>query len=199
MTMLTLDAPRDRIAAGPATGTDVDNAGPEPVGLGHGERHGLSAESVMRLPHDSRCGQPANTRPVARWVVQAVAALLLVAMSAGCGVEEPGTASRTGSDRVLQHVRVDVERTGGFGGLVTRGSADTDSLPAEESRELTRLVMDLDVEALRKAPSPTRTIPDAYEYDIVISMDGEQVTVHAQDPDLPGQLRPLLRFVLQRK
>ncbi len=97
-----------------------------------------------------------------------------------------------------QRVRVDVERTGGFGGLVTRRSADTDSLPEADARELAQLVAALDLEALQKAPSPTRTVPDAYQYDIVISTGGDQVTLHAQDPDVPAQLRPLIRFVVQR-
>jgi hypothetical protein len=41
-------------------------------------------------------------------------------------------------------------------------------------------------------------VPDAYQYDIVISTGGDQVTLHAQDPDVPAQLRPLIRFVVQR-
>jgi len=104
----------------------------------------------------------------------------------------------TRSGQVGQSVQVEVERTGGFGGLVTRRSADTDSLPAAEARQLTDLVAALDLEALRNAPSPTRTIPDAFQYDIVISTGGAQVSLHAEDPDVPAQLRPLIRFVVQR-
>lgn len=144
-------------------------------------------------------GQPANARPAARCVLTALVTVLVVTTGTGCATEEPTQATRTGSDPVPEHVRVDVERTGGFGGLVTRGSADTDSLPAEESRQLTQLVADLDVGALSNAPSPTRTVPDAYQYDIVISTDGTRVTLHAQDPDVPDPLRPLIRFVLQRR
>jgi hypothetical protein len=104
----------------------------------------------------------------------------------------------TRSDQVGQSVQVEVERTGGFGGLVTRRSADTDSLPAEEARQLAELVGALDLEALRNAPSPARTVPDAFQYDIVISTGGTQVSLHAEDPDVPAQLRPLIRFVVQR-
>lgn len=152
----------------------------------------------MRRAHRSLRGQPTNTGPAARWSTSVLAPLLVVTMSAGCAGEEPGAGTRAGSDQVPEHVRVDVERTGGFGGLVTRSSADTDSLPAEESRQLTELVAELDLEALRDAPSTTRTVPDAYEYDIVISADGKLFTLHARDPDVPEELRPLIRFVVQR-
>jgi hypothetical protein len=106
--------------------------------------------------------------------------------------------TRTGSDQVGQHVQVQVERSGGFGGLVTRHSADTDSLPTDDARQLAELVAALDLEALGNAPSPTRTVPDAYQYDILISAGGEQVDLHAQDPDVPAELRRLIRFVVQR-
>ena len=107
---------------------------------------------------------------------------------------------------MAERIRVDVERTGGFAGLPgppgrpTLASADTDSLSAEESRQLARLVDELDLEALRAARAPaTRSVPDAFEYDVRIARGAEQVRVHARDPDLPPELRPLVRFVLQRR
>ena len=97
-----------------------------------------------------------------------------------------------------QQVRVEVERSGGFGGLVTRHSADTGSLPADDARQLAELVAALDLDALANAPSPTRTVPDAYQYDVLISTAGRQVDLHVQDPDVPAELRSLIRFVVQR-
>ncbi|MBM7809055.1 hypothetical protein JOD57_004892 [Geodermatophilus bullaregiensis] len=97
-----------------------------------------------------------------------------------------------------ERVQVDVERTGGLGGLVTHRSADTGSLPAEEAGRLRDLVGGLDLEALGRAPAPARSVPDAFEYDVVVSIGGRSVHLHARDPDVPEQLRPLIRFVLQR-
>ena len=95
-------------------------------------------------------------------------------------------------------IRVDIERTGGFGGLTTRGSADTDALAEDERRRLTELVDAVDVEALAAAPPSPGSVPDAFRYDVLIERDGRQVRLHAQDPQVPAQLRPLIRFVVQR-
>ena len=99
---------------------------------------------------------------------------------------------------MAERIRVDVERTGGFGGLTTRRSADTDSLPEEQARELAALVDALDLAALRDAPAPARAVPDAFSYDVTVTRGGSQVRLRAQDPDVPAQLRPLIRFVVQR-
>jgi len=93
---------------------------------------------------------------------------------------------------------VDVVRTGGFAGLEMRRSADTASLPESEARQLVALVEDLDVEALQREAVPPRTVPDAFTYDIVISSAGRTVRLHAQDPNVPAQLRPLIQFMGQR-
>jgi hypothetical protein len=198
--MAALHAAGDGTAAGPAQGTHLDHARSQSVGWGQDERHGCSASSVTQLAQNSRLGQPANSRSVgAHRLVRYVAAALPVAMPCvGCQADDPGAGTMTRSDQVGQNVQVEVERTGGFGGLVTRRSADTDSLPAQEARQLAELVAALDLEALRNAPSPTRTVPDAFQYDIVISTGGNQVHLHAEDPDVPAQLRPLIRFVVQR-
>lgn len=97
-----------------------------------------------------------------------------------------------------ERIQVEVRRTGGFGGLVTHRSADTDSLPADEARRLEELVDALDLDALQAAPTPTRSVPDAFRYEVVLSRDGTRVQLHVQDPGVPAELRPLIRFVLQR-
>jgi hypothetical protein len=100
---------------------------------------------------------------------------------------------------VAEHIRVDVERTGGFGGLTTRRSADTESLPAEEAQRLTELVSALDRAALDHATEPARPVPDGFEYAVSISRAGRNVRLHVRDPDVPPQLRTLIRFVVQGK
>jgi hypothetical protein len=139
--------------------------------------------------------------------------LLAVVVAGGCGSDGPAAGGAAGDgagdgagngapgrgiEVVDERVQVEVERTGGFGGLVTHRSADTAALPPDEARELRDLVGGLDVEALGRAPASTRSVPDAFEYDVVISTGGRSVRLHAQDPDVPEQLRPLIRFVIQR-
>jgi emfourin len=99
---------------------------------------------------------------------------------------------------VTQRIHVEVTRTGGFGGLETSRSADTDSLPADDARGLAELVDGLDLEALREHPAGTRAVPDAFQYDVSISRGGEHVRLRVRDPDVPAELRPLIQFVLQR-
>jgi hypothetical protein len=41
-------------------------------------------------------------------------------------------------------------------------------------------------------------VPDAFSYDVTVTRGGSQVRLRAQDPDVPAQLRPLIRFVVQR-
>jgi emfourin len=131
--------------------------------------------------------------------------LVGLASAAGCGkqVGTPPTgqvaASPTEVDEVMtQRIQVEVTRTGGFGGLVTSRSADTDALPAEDARRLSELVGELDPQALRDQPGGTRALPDAFEYDVSISRAGEHVRLRVRDPDVPAELRPLIQFVLQR-
>ncbi|WP_369255323.1 protealysin inhibitor emfourin [Geodermatophilus amargosae] len=99
---------------------------------------------------------------------------------------------------MTQRIQVEVTRTGGFGGLMTSRSADTDALPPEDARRLAELVDGLDLEALRIPPGRTRPVPDAFQYDISISRAGEHVRLRLHDPDVPAELRPLIQFVLQR-
>ncbi len=97
-----------------------------------------------------------------------------------------------------ERIRVDVERTGGFGGLTTRRSADTQSLPPDDARQLAEMVHGLDLDTLEKAASPARTVPDAFAYDILISTPARSTRLQVRDPDVPAELRPLIRFVVQR-
>jgi emfourin len=99
---------------------------------------------------------------------------------------------------VMERIHVEVKRTGGFGGLVTSRSFDSDSLPTDDARRLTDLVSGLDFEALRHQPESTRSVPDAFQYDIAISRGAENLRLRVRDPDVPAELRPLISFVMQR-
>ncbi len=99
---------------------------------------------------------------------------------------------------MAQRIHVEVKRTGGFGGLVTTRSADTDSLSTEDARQLRDLVDGLDFEAMQHLPESTRSVPDAFQYDLVISRGAENLRLRVRDPDVPAELRPLIQFVMQR-
>jgi hypothetical protein len=95
-------------------------------------------------------------------------------------------------------VRVEVERSGGFAGMVTRRSLDTAELPADEAGELRRLVAAADVAGLAQrladAPAPPRGA-DRFQYDVTVH-HGEQVDrVTVRDGSVPPELAPLLARV----
>jgi hypothetical protein len=129
--------------------------------------------------------------------------LVVVLTIGGCGHGErhdtPITAS--GSDqRVDERIWVDVERSGGFAGTVIRRSVDTESLPADEARQLADLVADLDVDTVvwGRAPS-SPSVRDGFEYDVHIVRGSAQTDLHAQDPNVPVSLRALITFVFQHR
>jgi hypothetical protein len=124
--------------------------------------------------------------------------VLIGLVTVGACSGQVGASATEGIDAVAERTHVEVKRTGGFGGLVTTRAADTEQLPTEDARQLAALVDGLDFEALRQRPEPTRSVPDAFQYDISISRGGEQVRLRVRDPDVPAELRPLITFVMQR-
>jgi hypothetical protein len=96
-------------------------------------------------------------------------------------------------------VRVEVERSGGFAGIVTRRSADTADLPPEAAAELRGLVAGVDLSGLEQrlaattdAPGPPAGGADRFQYDVTVD-DGQQVhRFSVQDGSVPPELQPLL-------
>jgi hypothetical protein len=123
--------------------------------------------------------------------------LALLTIGGGGDGERHGILTLGSDQRVVQHIRVNVERSGGFAGTVIRRSVDTESLPADEARQLAELVAELDVDAVRGAAGSSPSVRDAFEYDVQIVRGTEQIHLHAQDPNVPPQLRSLIKFVFQ--
>jgi len=96
-------------------------------------------------------------------------------------------------------VRVEVERSGGFAGMVTRRVLDAADLAPEEAGELRRLVADADVagltQRLAEAPPAAGRGADRFQYDVTVHQ-GEQVHhVTVRDGSVPAELQPLLARV----
>jgi len=128
--------------------------------------------------------------------------LLAVLTVGGCGDSQRygiPTSALESDQRVDERIRVDVERSGGFADIVIRRSADTGSLPDDEAQQLADLVADLNVDAVRSAATPSPLVRDAFEYDVKIMRGTEQIDLHAQDPNVPPQLRLLISFVFRHR
>jgi hypothetical protein len=103
---------------------------------------------------------------------------------------------------VSERLRVELERSGGFGGITTRRVLDSAQLPPGETRELERLVEDADLDALEGERAPAqgdRGMPDSFQYRLSVLRGGRRWDVEISDPDVPASLRALLTHVLAQR
>jgi hypothetical protein len=88
-------------------------------------------------------------------------------------------------------MRITFERTGGFAGMRMAITVDVDSLPEPDAAALRKLVKDTGFFNLSEA-RPERTIPDGFQYTIMVEGDGQQRSIQVTDASAPEKLRPLL-------
>jgi hypothetical protein len=98
-------------------------------------------------------------------------------------------------------IRVEVERSGGFAGIVTRRRADSTDLPPDQAGELRELVGGVDLAALEQrlaaAPPAPAGGADRFQYDVTVH-EGEEVhRFSVQDGSVPPELQPLLDGALR--
>lgn len=97
---------------------------------------------------------------------------------------------------MTEEARLEVVRTGGFGGLTLRSSVDLRELPPEQAQLLMNLFDDPEAGTAARQPSASR-IPDSFQYDLVLSRGGSReevrVTPAVLSPELQGLLTSLIR------
>jgi hypothetical protein len=94
---------------------------------------------------------------------------------------------------VEERIRIEFERSGGFGGLVTRRTVDTATLPPDAAVALRALLEAADIDAVR--PGGGLPVPDAYQYRLVVQRGAGRSELTISDPEVPATLRPLLRYL----
>lgn len=90
----------------------------------------------------------------------------------------------------MAHLRLDLEQTGGFGGLTLRRKLDTADLAPDAAAEVEQLVA-----AAERAPAPeppSRPIPDAAHYELTIERDGAGRRLSFDDPAVAPEVRMLI-------
>jgi hypothetical protein len=97
-----------------------------------------------------------------------------------------------------EHVRADLVRSGGFAGLIRRGSLDTATLPEAEAQRLRDIVAELDLAALASPGAPGGPLPDSYAYDLTIVRGPERVRLLLDERGVHPALRPLIQLLEQR-
>jgi hypothetical protein len=92
----------------------------------------------------------------------------------------------------MSHIRVRLERSGGFGGLLppprTLDSAD---LTPEAGEELAELV-EAAARAQPASAEPERRVPDAMQYELAILREGRALHLSFDDATMPPEVRPLI-------
>ena len=90
----------------------------------------------------------------------------------------------------MAHLRLDLEQTGGFGGLTLRRKLDTADLAPDAAAEVEQLV-----DAAERAPAPDpppRPSPDAAHSELTIERGGTGRRLSFDDPAVAPEVRALI-------
>lgn len=93
-----------------------------------------------------------------------------------------------------ERIVIEFESSGGIGGLVTRRTVDTATLPPGEADELGALLEQSNLMELQPVRPPF-VVPDAISYRLAVVRGGQRHEVDLTDPEVPAELRPLLRYL----
>jgi hypothetical protein len=96
-------------------------------------------------------------------------------------------------------VRIDVTRSGGFGGMVMRASVDTADLPPEDAARIEQSLRGIDFVELGRTRSPSTGTVDRFQYDLTITADDQRHEVSTGETQLPSEVRQVLDELLRRR
>ncbi len=89
-------------------------------------------------------------------------------------------------------MRIDYERSGGFAGMRITTTVDTQSLPADQGKEMAQLVASSGFFNIPSTPPPAGGA-DMYTYKVTVTDGGQTHTVTVKDGSIPPALQPLLQ------
>ena len=90
-----------------------------------------------------------------------------------------------------ERIRIEVERSGGFGGITQHGSLDSSGLEPRESRKLADLLDRLDLDAIAKGASGRAGV-DRFQYHVVVERAGDRSELDLGETEVPAEFRKLL-------
>ncbi len=96
-----------------------------------------------------------------------------------------------------QHMRIHLERTGGFAGRRVEVSLDSDSLTLTQAKRLRTLIARSRFFDLPVRLSSIPVTPDRFHYRVTVEEDDKSHTVEAAEAEVPVQMRPLLDWLLR--
>lgn len=98
-------------------------------------------------------------------------------------------------------MKVYLEKSGGFAGMVTSTSVDTQLLPPNEAKEIQRLIENSQFFELASQPpqssKTTKGAADYFTYKITIQDDKREHTVQLNDINMGPNIKPLIDFLIR--
>ena len=92
-------------------------------------------------------------------------------------------------------MKIDLERSGGFAGMITSKAVDSTSLPSDQANQMRQLVDAADFFRLPPTITTRAAQPDSFQYRLTVEDNGKQHTVEVGEQAVPGTLRPLLEWM----
>jgi emfourin len=93
-------------------------------------------------------------------------------------------------------MRIRLERSGGFAGIKLSSSLDTEELAADQAGRIRKMVEGAAFFELPDTIKAVRPMPDRFVYRIRIEEGGRTKEVEVDEPSLPEQLKPLVRYLV---
>jgi hypothetical protein len=92
-------------------------------------------------------------------------------------------------------MRVMFETTGGFGGLTTTKTIDSEKLPAEQANRLRQLVDASNFFNLSATIAYSGPARDFFQYKLAVESEGKKHTIAVDEPAAPPELKPLIQLL----
>ena len=98
-------------------------------------------------------------------------------------------------------MKVYLERSGGFAGMVTSTNVDTQTLPPNEAQEIQSLIenshfFELPLQSPQTLKT-TRGAADYFTYKITVQDDKREHSVQANDINMQPNIKPLIDFLVK--
>jgi hypothetical protein len=98
-------------------------------------------------------------------------------------------------------MKVYLEKSGGFAGMVTSTSVDTQLLPPNEAKEIRRLIENSHFFELPSQPPPqssktTKGAADYFTYKITVQDDKREHSVQLNDINMEPKVKPVIGFLV---
>ncbi|MGA2517832.1 MAG: protealysin inhibitor emfourin [Thermodesulfobacteriota bacterium] len=124
-----------------------------------------------------------------------VYAMLLIVIAFACLSEAFYVRAGAEEEKTL---RISVERTGGFAGMVMRTAVDKKDLAPDEALKLHQLIEEADFFNLPREIMPPSRSRDRFQYKLTVEENGRQHTVRVSEEAMPEKLKPLVKWLMER-